>query len=125
MWEKFMDFVVRPLRNGISSFFAPMGRGMRTFGSSFVAVLKALLKGVLVIAVIAGAIAVIAIYSLKAVVVILGILTGAMILVAAFMITAPLYATLLVNNPGGSRKSGFHLFTLMAEGEMKIIERGE
>lgn len=55
----------------------------------------------------------------------LGVLTA---LVATFMgllVTTPLFVPLLVNKPREGRKSGFHLFTYIEEGKVKIVVRGD
>lgn len=56
-----------------------------------------------------------------------GILVGVLICLAILMIVLPIYASgdIFVNKPDRLNKSGFHLFTKIAPGQVKIIVRGK
>lgn len=56
-----------------------------------------------------------------------GVLLGFVALVAAFLIITPIHAAggLYVNRPTATGPSGFHLFTRLGPGQVKIIERNE
>ena len=56
-----------------------------------------------------------------------GVLFGLLACIAILMVVLPLFASagLFVNKPEGLEKSGFHLFTNIAPGQVKIVERGE
>lgn len=56
-----------------------------------------------------------------------GIAAGALLCLAILMIVLPIYASgdIFVNKPNGLNKSGFHLFTKIAPGQVKIIVRGK
>lgn len=57
----------------------------------------------------------------------LGFLAGLVGLVLLLMLLAPLYIPMgmLVNKPGGNKKSGIHFFTFIEQGQFKIVVRGE
>lgn len=54
-----------------------------------------------------------------------GVLTGLAFCLVVIMVILPFYAGLLINKPVGTKKSGFHLFTTIEPGQVKIIERGK
>ena len=57
----------------------------------------------------------------------LGAVVGSGIALATLMLILPLYGTfgIFVNKPNGLMKSGFHIFTTLEPGNVKIIVRGK
>jgi regulator of protease activity HflC (stomatin/prohibitin superfamily) len=54
-----------------------------------------------------------------------GVPLGLFLVVLAFALLTPLFIKQLVNQPGRTEKSSFHLFTYPEEGKVKIVVRGD
>lgn len=57
--------------------------------------------------------------------IVLGIAGALLLLIFLGLLVSPLYAPALTNKPMNGQRSGFHLFTFIEPGQVKIIERGE
>ena len=68
---------------------------------------------------------------MEVLVIFMGLISGfvfaSILVIGAFMIIFPIYASsgLFVNKPEGLLKSGFHVFTTLESGQIKILERGK
>ncbi len=56
--------------------------------------------------------------------ILLGILLGIVVAIGILWLISPLYAPALTNKPVGGKRSGFHLFTFIEPGQVKLVERG-
>lgn len=54
-----------------------------------------------------------------------GVFTGFMIITVIILAVSPLYAPGLTNKPQNGERSGFHLFTFIEPGQVKLVTRGE
>ncbi len=57
--------------------------------------------------------------------IVMGVVTALMIVIFILALVSPLYAPALTNKPMNGQRSGFHLFTFIEPGQVKLIERGE